>query len=264
MRRPRPRLTYANVTATLALFLAVAGGTTAVALSGKNSVKSDDIAHGAVRSGDIKDKQVKNPDLAPNAVSGGKIRDATISAADLAPGSVGSAQIAAGAVGSAQIAAGSILGSDEAPVPAARVGGAGASIPDEAFETLPFSTDEGGDLYDPLAMWSPADPEHVVVPEAGVYLATGLAGWATDTTAGGPLQDQGWKLIQVSGGSQNWRDTGPANRFGSEPQRQVVTGPLRLDAGDSVVLSVAQSNEDASVVKLIEYSLAVVWVGPAP
>jgi hypothetical protein len=153
-------------------------------------------------------------------------------------------------------------------VPAVRVAGGNASIPDDVFETVPFSTDVGGDLYDPLGMWSPANPQHVIVPASGMYLATGLAGWATDSTAGGPLQDQGWRLIQVTGGSgessQNWRETGPANRFGSEPQRQVVSGLLRLDAGDPVRLSVGQSNEDGSTVKASEYALAVTWIGPAP
>ena len=43
------RITYANVMATIAVFLALGGGTAAVALSGKNSVKKDDIAKG--RSG---------------------------------------------------------------------------------------------------------------------------------------------------------------------------------------------------------------------
>jgi hypothetical protein len=53
MRRIRSHLTYANVIATLALFLALGGGT-AVALTGSNTVFSDDIV----------DHQVKSPDLA--------------------------------------------------------------------------------------------------------------------------------------------------------------------------------------------------------
>jgi hypothetical protein len=44
-RRPRPHLTYANVVSTLALLIAVAGGTTAIAVSKapKNSVASSSI-----------------------------------------------------------------------------------------------------------------------------------------------------------------------------------------------------------------------------
>ena len=55
-------LSYANVMATVALFLALAGGTTAIALSGKNTVKSNDIAPGAVRSSDIADNGVRDSD----------------------------------------------------------------------------------------------------------------------------------------------------------------------------------------------------------
>jgi hypothetical protein len=52
MRRLRDRLTYANVISTLALFLVLTGGT-AVALSGSNTVFSDDIVDGQVKSPDL-------------------------------------------------------------------------------------------------------------------------------------------------------------------------------------------------------------------
>ena len=54
----RERLTYANVAATAALFLAVAGGTTAIALQGKNTVRSDDIAPKNVRTSDLANRSV--------------------------------------------------------------------------------------------------------------------------------------------------------------------------------------------------------------
>ena len=44
--RLRSKLTYANVMATLAVFIALGGGTTAVALSGSNTVQSDDLGPG--------------------------------------------------------------------------------------------------------------------------------------------------------------------------------------------------------------------------
>ena len=56
MQRLRPHLTYANVTATLALLVAVAGGTTAIARSGKapkNSVVSKSIKPGNVTAKDL-------------------------------------------------------------------------------------------------------------------------------------------------------------------------------------------------------------------
>ena len=48
LSRIRSRLTYANVVATLSLFLVLSGGT-AVALTGSNTVFSDDIVNGQVK-----------------------------------------------------------------------------------------------------------------------------------------------------------------------------------------------------------------------
>jgi hypothetical protein len=73
----RPKLTYANVVATVALVLAIGGGTVyAAAQLGKNDVRSRNIARGAV----------KNADLGKNAVTTKKIKNRTIKAADLAKG----------------------------------------------------------------------------------------------------------------------------------------------------------------------------------
>src|SRR5215211_588736 len=53
----RPRLTYANVTATLALFLALGGGAyAAIDLVGKNDIKSKHLAPGAVKLSDTNDQ----------------------------------------------------------------------------------------------------------------------------------------------------------------------------------------------------------------
>ena len=64
-RRVRSRLTYANVTATLALAIAVAGGTAYAA----NTVFSSDIVDNQVRSVDVRDEGLRGVDIA-NASSG--------------------------------------------------------------------------------------------------------------------------------------------------------------------------------------------------
>jgi hypothetical protein len=74
MRRIRQHLTYANVMATIAVFIAISGGT-AVALSGSNTVFTDDIAN------DTQPAAGGNP-------AGG------LAAADLRSGSVGSSEVA--------------------------------------------------------------------------------------------------------------------------------------------------------------------------
>jgi hypothetical protein len=73
----RPRLTFENVAATIALVLAIGGGTVYAASNlGKNDVKSPNIAPGAVKASD----------LGTNAVTSPKIRNGTIKAADIAGG----------------------------------------------------------------------------------------------------------------------------------------------------------------------------------
>ena len=62
MSRIRSRLTYANVVASLALFLVLSGGT-AVALTGSNTVFSDDIVDGQVRSSDVHNDSLTGADV---------------------------------------------------------------------------------------------------------------------------------------------------------------------------------------------------------
>jgi len=66
--RIRRHLTFANVASALALFLAIGGGTTAIALQGKNRVDS----------GDIRNSAVKTRDLANNAATGAKVNESTL------------------------------------------------------------------------------------------------------------------------------------------------------------------------------------------
>jgi hypothetical protein len=92
MRNLRSRLTYANVVATLALVLALGGGTVYAAIKlGKNDVKSKNIAKNAV----------KTSDLANNAVKSPKIKDGTIGAGDLAAGVI-QADVTASSTGGPQ------------------------------------------------------------------------------------------------------------------------------------------------------------------
>jgi hypothetical protein len=86
----RPRLTYANVAATIALFLAIGGGTVYAAFGlGKNDVHSKNIAP----------KAVKTSDLAKDAVTSPKIKDGAVQAADIAAGVI--AGLSADVTGSA-------------------------------------------------------------------------------------------------------------------------------------------------------------------
>ena len=98
----RKRLSYANVMATLALFVALGGvGYAAVHLR-----------RDSVGSRQIKENAVKASEQAPNSVDGSNVIDESLGGADIADGSIGSGDIADNAIGSAKIADGSIGGGD--------------------------------------------------------------------------------------------------------------------------------------------------------
>jgi hypothetical protein len=84
MRLPRlrrPRLSYANVTATLALLIATStGGAYAAATIGSGQIKDD-----AVKSRHIADATVKASDLRDGAVTRAKLRDGAVSPVKLGP-----------------------------------------------------------------------------------------------------------------------------------------------------------------------------------
>ena len=94
MRRIRRHLSYANVISTLCLFLLLTGGT-AVALTGANTVQSDDLGPGS---------QVTAPDVAANAVNGSDVVDNSLAGADLGPSSVGTSEVVNASLGGADIA----------------------------------------------------------------------------------------------------------------------------------------------------------------
>lgn len=81
----RRRLSYANVTATLALFLVLAGG---VASATHLQVFSSDIVNGEVRGRDIEARAVGPDKLAANSVSGGKVLDDSLGGADIVESSL--------------------------------------------------------------------------------------------------------------------------------------------------------------------------------
>lgn len=98
-----PKLTYANVMSTIAVFLALSMGTAWAATKlGNNSVRSRHIAPGQVKPGDI----------GANAVRSAAIADDAVGSSELSPNSVGTSEIANNGVGSSEIAADSVGQSD--------------------------------------------------------------------------------------------------------------------------------------------------------
>jgi hypothetical protein len=85
-------LTYANVVATLALFLALTGGAAFAA----SKITSKQIGKGAVKNKNLAKNAIKAKNLTKNAVTGAKLANNSVSNPKLADGSVNLAKIAAG------------------------------------------------------------------------------------------------------------------------------------------------------------------------
>jgi hypothetical protein len=113
----RPRLTYANVVSTIALFLAL-GGASAYALSQlpPKSVGAKQLRPGAVSADKIRKNAVTSPKIEALAIKSGKLANGAVKEAKLAGASVTNQKIAAGAISTDKIAAGAVMGAqvDEA------------------------------------------------------------------------------------------------------------------------------------------------------
>lgn len=96
--RLRPRLTYSNVIASLALFVAL-GGTAAAIVLPRNSVGPKQLKRGAVTSKKLAPKSVIGGKIGPAAVGPGNIGNGAVTAPKLAKNSVTNPAIANGVVG---------------------------------------------------------------------------------------------------------------------------------------------------------------------
>ena len=77
-KRLRPRLTYANVMSTIAVVFAVGGGAAYAA----NTVFSEDIVNGEVKTQDIATEGVHTSDVENNGLTGVDIKESTLSGVD--------------------------------------------------------------------------------------------------------------------------------------------------------------------------------------
>jgi len=99
MRRLRRHLSYANVTATLALLLALGlGSAYAAGQLAPKSVGARQLRPGAVTADKIRKHAVTAPKLEALAVKQGKIAGGAVNGSKIADGAVGSDKIAGGAV----------------------------------------------------------------------------------------------------------------------------------------------------------------------
>jgi hypothetical protein len=108
MRRFRIRPNYANVVATVALFIALGGTALATHPGGQNTISTADIQDGQVKTDDIGNGEVKVADIGQGAVATDEIANGQVKAAEIGDGEVKAAEIATDAVNAAEIATGAV------------------------------------------------------------------------------------------------------------------------------------------------------------
>jgi hypothetical protein len=118
----KPRLTYANVVSTLALFLALAG-TSALAVSQlpNRSVGAKALRPGAVTADKIRKNAVTAPKIKAEAIKSGKIAASAVKEAKLASASVTNAKLANGSVSTEKLAPEAVTGAQLAEASLAQV-----------------------------------------------------------------------------------------------------------------------------------------------
>jgi hypothetical protein len=111
MRKIRGAISYSNVVATAALFLALSGGAAyAASTMGKGSVTSANLAPNAVTSRSIAKDAVKSKNLAAKAVQSRNIAKNAVKSKSLAANAVQSKNIGKNAVTSKSLAANAVTG----------------------------------------------------------------------------------------------------------------------------------------------------------
>jgi hypothetical protein len=105
MKELRRTFSYANVVATVALFLALSGGVVyAASTLGKNAVKSKNIAANAVKARNLAKNAVKQKSIAANAITGAKIKKEAVTGGKVKAGTLSRTNLAAGTLAGLQVA----------------------------------------------------------------------------------------------------------------------------------------------------------------
>lgn len=185
----RLRLSYANVMATIAVFIALGGGAYAALSIPPGSVGSKQIAKNAVHAKQIAKRAVRKKELARNAVRSRKIKDGRVKSFDLRDSSVTSAKLADASVETAKLA--------DAAVSTPKLLDESVTAP--KLGTVEYARVEGPGSTSsatPVEI-SPAGPELQVALGADAF-ATVLA-QATMTAAGGATADDCRFTAAVSG-----------------------------------------------------------------
>jgi hypothetical protein len=267
----RAHLSYANVMATIAVFLALGGGAIAAFHLKKNSVKSKHIKDGQVASVDIADNGVTGTDI--DEASLGEVPTAA-KANSVGPGSVGTAGLADSAVTSAKIGNDEVKGADvdEASLGQVPSAALAASVPDGSIDTEKLATAPAVDVfrsttettstaasttlhptserYDLGGLHDNAtNPENLTAPVSGTYFVSAVVDW--DASSGGyrrtSIVGPAALVVATAAGPPL-----PSPAFTS----QNVAGIARLFAGQSVHVQAVQGSGGDLAAQVTSFQMA--------
>jgi hypothetical protein len=259
-RRPSP----AMVIALIALFVSLGG--TAAALSGSNTVFTDDIVDNDVRSADVRNDTLSGGglgavDLRPGSVGTSEVAANSLAAGDLAASSVGTDEAIDDSLTGTDILNGSLGATEFAPIAAARATNSADQAITESTPTVITLDSEGFDnsnLHDPVT-----NSSRLTAPVTGVYQINGRVHW--DSGVAGVRQLQLEKNLGLPSGKTIAEavDTTSA----TDELTQNVSTISRLATGDYIELRVIQQNGTATALDTVAEThvapeLSMAWVGP--
>jgi hypothetical protein len=273
----RARLTFSNVVAVIALFIALGGGAYAAFKVPKESVGTKQ----------LKDDAVTPPKVAPETVNlfRGQRGATGPQGAAGAPGAAGepgtagatgpqgatghqgpagtiSGVTAGGALSGTYpnpgIASGAVTTSKFGAIPAARVTGSSTALPTNVATTVTWPTE----AYDTAGLFDAAHPDRFTAPIDGTYLVTGVGQVGINGLTVGQIAP-GFVEIDEDGNSGSTHFVGAEN-FHAEANGQfavTATGMVRMTAGDRVTMVVSQGGPSAGAMGSAS-SFASAWIGP--
>lgn len=237
----------AMIVAAIALFIALGGAAYAGVTLSNNTVRSNHIVNGQVKTVDLASLSVSNAKLRNNAVNSAKVKNGSLTGDDLTDASVGAADLAAGAVTPAKISG----------VPTARVfHNANQSIANGTFVPLLFNSER----FDASGLHrTDIDTSRITIATAGIYLVTGNATWLNNNAGAREVN------IRKNGTTIVARAVQPADPTINTTDQSLTT-LVQLAAGDFVELVVRQNSGGAlTVTAAPEFSpeFSAAWVAPA-